>query len=44
MEYRVTYANHIVLLMDVRLSMLSIGNGLPADYIIDEELAVSSSR
>ena len=33
MEYRVTDANDIDMLMDVRLSMLRIVNDLPADYI-----------
>ena len=44
MEYRVTDANDIDMLMDVRLSMLRIVNDLPADYIFDDELVVSSRR
>lgn len=44
MEYRVTDANDIDMLMDVRLSMLKIVNDLPADYIFDDELVVSSRR
>ena len=44
MEYRVTDANDIGMLMDVRLSMLRIVNDLPADYIFDDELVVSSRR
>ena len=42
MEYRVTDANDIGMLMDVRLSMLRIVNDLPVDYIFDDELVVSS--
>ena len=44
MEYRVTDANDIGMLMDVRLSMLRIVNDLPVDYIFDDELVVSSRR
>ena len=44
MEYRVTDANDIDMLMDVRLSMLRIVNDLPADYVFDDELVVSSRR
>lgn len=44
MEYRVTDANDIDMLMDVRLSMLRIVNDLPADYIFGDELVVSSRR
>ena len=44
MEYRVTDANDIDMLMDARLSMLRIVNDLPADYIFDDELVVSSRR
>lgn len=44
MEYRVTDASDIDMLMDVRLSMLRIVNDLPADYIFDDELVVSSRR
>lgn len=44
MEYRVTDANDIDMLMDVRLFMLRIVNDLPADYIFDDELVVSSRR
>lgn len=44
MEYRVTDANDIDMLMDVRLSMLKIVNDLSADYIFDDELVVSSRR
>lgn len=44
MEYRVTDANDIDMLMDVRLSMLRIVNDIPADYIFDDELVVSSRR
>lgn len=44
MEYRVTDANDIDMLMDVRLSMLRIVNDLPVDYIFDDELVVSSRR
>lgn len=44
MEYRVTDENDIDMLMDVRLSMLRIVNDLPADYIFDDELVVSSRR
>ena len=44
MEYRVTDANDIDMLMDVRLSMLRIVNDLPADYIFDDELVLSSRR
>ncbi len=44
MEYRVTDTNDIDMLMDVRLSMLRIVNDLPADYIFDDELVVSSRR
>ena len=44
MEYRVTDANDIDMLMDVRLSMFKIVNDLPADYIFDDELVVSSRR
>ena len=44
MEYRVTDANDIDMLMDVRLPMLRIVNDLPADYIFDDELVVSSRR
>lgn len=44
MEYRVTDANDIDMLMDVRLSMFRIVNDLPADYIFDDELVVSSRR
>lgn len=44
MEYRVTDANDIDMLMDVRLSMLRIVSDLPADYIFDDELVVSSRR
>ena len=44
MEYRVTDANDIDMLMDVRLSMLRIVNDLPADHIFDDELVVSSRR
>lgn len=44
MEYRVTDANDIDMLMDVRLSMLKIVNDLPADYIFDDEFVVSSRR
>lgn len=39
-----TDANDIDMLMDVRLSMLRIVNDLPADYIFDDELVVSSRR
>lgn len=44
MEYRVTDANDIDMLMDVRLSMLRIVNDLPAEYIFDDELVASSRR
>ena len=44
MEYRLTDANDIDMLMDARLSMLRIVNDLPADYIFDDELVVSSRR
>lgn len=44
MEYRVTDANDIDMLMDARLPMLRIVNDLPADYIFDDELVVSSRR
>ena len=44
MEYRVTDANDIDMLMDVRLSMLRIVNDIPADYIFDDEFVVSSRR
>lgn len=44
MEYRVTDANDTDMLMDVRLSMLRIVNDLPADYVFDDELVVSSRR
>ena len=37
MEYRVTDANDIDMLMDVRLPMLRIVNDLPADYIFGGE-------
>ena len=39
-----TDANDIDMLMDARLSMLRIVNDLPADYIFDDELVVSSRR
>lgn len=39
-----TDANDIDMLMDVRLSMLRIVNDLPADYVFDDELVVSSRR
>lgn len=44
MEYRVTDANDIDMLMDVRLSMLRIVNDLPADYVFDDELVTNSRR
>ena len=44
MEYRVTDANVIDMLMDVRLSMLRIVNDLPADYVFDDELVTNSRR
>lgn len=44
MEYRVTDANDIDMLMDVRLSMLRIVNDLPDDYIFDDELVTNSRR
>lgn len=44
MEYRVTDANDIDMLMDVRLSMLRIVNDLPDDYIFDENLVAGSRR
>lgn len=44
MEYRVTDANDIDMLMDIRLSMLKIVNDLPDDYIFDENLVASSRR
>lgn len=44
MEYRVTDANDIDMLMDVRLSMLRIVNDLPADYIFDDKLVTNSRR
>lgn len=44
MEYRVTDANDIDMLMDVRLSMLRIVNDLPADYVFDDELVASSRK
>lgn len=44
MEYRVTDANDIDMLMDVRLSMLRIVNDLPVDYIFDDKLVTNSRR
>lgn len=44
MEYRMADASDIDMLMNVRLSMLRIVNDLPADYIFDDELVVSSRR
>ena len=44
MEYRVTDANDIDMLMDVRLSMLRIVNDLSDDYIFDDELVTNSRR
>ena len=44
MDYRVTDANDIDMLMDVRLSMLKIVNDLPDDYIFDENFVASSRR
>ncbi len=44
MEYRVTDANDIDMLMNVRLSMLRIVNDLPVDYIFDDKLVTNSRR